>query len=77
MTPESVGPLSRPVSVRHLPPEGLEETLRGLVAGGFAGANVTIPHKRAAALLCAESEGDAVNTLVFADGRIHGFNTDR
>ena len=24
MTPESVGPLSRPVSVRHLPPEGLE-----------------------------------------------------
>jgi uncharacterized metal-binding protein YceD (DUF177 family) len=24
MTPESVGPLSRPVSVQHLPPEGLE-----------------------------------------------------
>ena len=24
MTPESVGPLSRPVSVRHLPPDGLE-----------------------------------------------------
>jgi Large ribosomal RNA subunit accumulation protein YceD len=24
MTPESVGPFSRPVSVRHLPPEGLD-----------------------------------------------------
>jgi uncharacterized metal-binding protein YceD (DUF177 family) len=27
MTPESVGPLSRPVSVQHLPPEGLEVTV--------------------------------------------------
>lgn len=60
-----------------VPPERLEEAVRGLVAGGFAGANVTIPHKRAAALLCDEADGEAVNTLVFADGRIHGFNTDR
>lgn len=59
-----------------VPPEQLETAVRGLVAAGFAGANVTIPHKRAAALLCDEAEGDAVNTLVFADGRIHGFNTD-
>lgn len=29
MTPESVGPLSRPVSVLHLPEEGLEVTLEG------------------------------------------------
>jgi shikimate dehydrogenase len=58
-------------------PEQLEDAVRGLVAGGFAGANVTIPHKRAAALLCDEADGDAVNTLVFTDGRIHGFNTDR
>jgi uncharacterized metal-binding protein YceD (DUF177 family) len=27
MTPESVGPLSRPVSVQHLPPGGLEVTV--------------------------------------------------
>jgi Large ribosomal RNA subunit accumulation protein YceD len=27
MTPESVGPLSRPISVQHLPPEGLEVTV--------------------------------------------------
>ena len=60
-----------------VPPERLETAVRGLVAVGFAGANVTIPHKRAAALLCDEAEGDAVNTLVFADGRIHGFNTDQ
>jgi shikimate dehydrogenase len=58
-------------------PEQLEDALRGLVAAGFAGANVTIPHKRAAALLCDEADGEAVNTLVFTDGRIHGFNTDR
>ncbi len=44
---------------------------------GFAGANVTIPHKEAAAAACDEAEGDAVNTLVFADGRVLGFNTDR
>jgi shikimate dehydrogenase len=60
-----------------VPPERFEEAIRGLVASGFAGANVTIPHKRTAALLCDEAEGDAVNTLVFTEGRIHGFNTDR
>ena len=58
-------------------PEQLETAVRGLVASGFAGANVTIPHKRAAAALCDEADGEAVNTLVFADGRITGFNTDR
>lgn len=60
-----------------VPPEQFEEALRGLVAGGFAGANVTIPHKRAAAALCDEAEGDAVNTLVFQQGRVLGFNTDK
>jgi shikimate dehydrogenase len=60
-----------------VPPERFEEALRGLVAAGFAGANVTIPHKRAAAALCDDADGDAVNTLVFADGRIRGFNTDK
>jgi shikimate dehydrogenase len=60
-----------------VPPDQLETAIRGLVAGGFAGANVTIPHKRAAAMICDEAEGDAVNTLVFSDGRIHGYNTDK
>jgi shikimate dehydrogenase len=60
-----------------VPPERLEEALRGLAAGGLAGANVTIPHKQAAARLCDEADGDAVNTIVFADGRMLGFNTDK
>ena len=60
-----------------VPPEELATVVRGLAAGGFAGANVTIPHKPAAARLCDEADGDAVNTLVFADGRILGFNTDK
>ena len=57
-------------------PEALAETVRGLAAD-HAGANVTIPHKEAAALLCDEADGEAVNTLVFRDGRALGFNTDR
>jgi shikimate dehydrogenase len=60
-----------------VPPELLEETTRALGESGFVGANVTIPHKRAAAALCDEVDGDAVNTLLFADGRIAGFNTDK
>jgi shikimate dehydrogenase len=53
------------------------DAIRGLVALGFAGANVTVPHKRAAAAACDEADGPAVNTLVVADGRVLGFNTDR
>lgn len=44
---------------------------------GFVGANVTIPHKQAAAALCDEAEGEAVNTLDFRDGRVVGWNTDK
>ena len=58
-------------------PARLAEAVRGLVALGFAGANVTIPHKEAAPALCEEAEGDSVNTLVIRDGRVLGFNTDR
>jgi shikimate dehydrogenase len=58
-------------------PERLEAAIRGLQALGFAGANVTIPHKQAAAVLCDEADGDAVNTLVFRDGLVLGCNTDR
>jgi shikimate dehydrogenase len=58
-------------------PEELEPTVRRLVEEGWAGTNVTIPHKRAAAALSDEAEGEAVNTLVFRDGRVLGFNTDK
>jgi shikimate dehydrogenase len=49
----------------------------GLSGRGFAGANVTIPHKRAVVAACDEADGDSVNTLVWRDGRLLGFNTDR
>jgi len=58
-------------------PERLGAAVTGLVALGFAGANVTVPHKQAAAELCDEAEGPAVNTLVFREGRVLGFNTDK
>jgi shikimate dehydrogenase len=58
-------------------PDAFEEAVRGLRALGFAGANVTVPHKRAAAALCDEAEGESVNTLVFDGGRVLGFNTDK
>ena len=38
-----------------VPPERLEEAVRGLVALGFAGANVTAPHKLAVVALCVEA----------------------
>ena len=57
--------------------DALAETVQGLPRSGFVGANVTIPYKEAAAALCDEAEGDAVNTLVFRDGRMLGFNTDK
>jgi shikimate dehydrogenase len=62
-------------------PAGLAEAVRGLPALGFAGANVTMPHKSAAAELCDELDelsraAGAVNTLVFSGGRIVGSNTD-
>jgi shikimate dehydrogenase len=59
-----------------VPPERLAEAVRGLAAAGFAGANVTAPHKLAAARLCDEADAESVNTLVFRDGRIVGMSTD-
>lgn len=57
------------------PPNRLEDAVRGLVALGFAGANVTTPHKLAVAAFC-ETDEPSVNTLVVRDGRIEGFTTD-
>jgi shikimate dehydrogenase len=64
-----------------VPPEGLEARLRAMAAEGFAGANVTVPHKEAALALAdvpsreAQAIG-AANTLVFADAGIEAHNTD-
>ena len=57
--------------------EDVAAAIRDLREEGFAGANVTIPHKQAAAAACDEADGPSVNTLLFRDGRVLGFNTDR
>jgi shikimate dehydrogenase len=53
----------------------VEQALAGIVELGFAGANVTTPHKRTVAALC-ETDLPSVNTLVIRDGRIEGHSTD-
>ncbi|HEV7399042.1 MAG TPA: shikimate dehydrogenase [Solirubrobacterales bacterium] len=62
-------------------PDAFEERARALADEGFAGANVTVPHKSAALSLADElsetaREIGAANTLVFADGEIRAENTD-
>ncbi|WP_159012813.1 shikimate dehydrogenase [Acidisoma sp. S159] len=67
-----------PLPVR---PEDFSVAVRGLMAAGFAGANVTLPHKQAAFACCDALEDaaratGAVNTLKFEGGRVIGDNTD-
>ncbi|HMK68795.1 MAG TPA: shikimate dehydrogenase, partial [Stellaceae bacterium] len=63
-------------------PERLAEALRGLSALGFAGCNVTIPHKESVLRLVDEVDPiarriGAVNTVVVgANGKLAGRNTD-
>jgi len=62
-------------------PDHLGEAVRGLRALGFAGANVTVPHKQAVMMhlddlsYTAQVIG-AVNTIVVQDGTLYGENTD-
>lgn len=55
--------------------DALEPAIRGLVALGFAGANVTAPYKLAAAALC-DTEVPSVNTLIVRNGVVEGHSTD-
>ena len=62
-------------------PARLEAAVAGLVALGFAGANVTIPHKTAVVSFCDELDSVAeragsVNTLVIREDRVFGSSTD-
>ena len=63
-------------------PDGLENFLRSLPEQGFAGVNLTLPHKEAAAIIVdtmdsVASRIGAVNTIVVgADGSLAGSNTD-
>src|SRR4051812_45153392 len=62
-------------------PQGFAELVRSLPGEGFAGVNVTVPHKLAA-LAVADSASDAAraigaaNTLTFSGGQIAAENTD-
>ncbi|MFK5996920.1 MAG: shikimate dehydrogenase [Rhodobacterales bacterium] len=62
-------------------PEVFEQGIRDLVAQGYRGCNVTLPHK-ATALALADTVADraqaigAANTLVFKGGKIIADNTD-
>ena len=62
-------------------PDAFEAFFRGLPGSGFAGGNVTIPHKEAAYRLAdsltprAQRIG-AVNTLIVEGDRVRGDNTD-
>ena len=62
-------------------PENLKAHIKSLLNEGYAGLNVTVPHKQAVMALCdtldetARAIG-AVNTLIFKDGKIEGRNND-
>jgi len=63
-------------------PAGLKDAIAGMRAMGFAGCNLTMPHKTAALAFVEHLDPmakrmGAVNTLVFAeDGSISGYNND-
>jgi shikimate dehydrogenase len=63
-------------------PERLEAAIRGLAALGFAGCNVTVPHKESAMRIMDELHPAArrvaaINTIVVQpDGRLLGMNND-
>jgi shikimate dehydrogenase len=64
-----------------VPPARLSEAIAGLGALGFAGANVTMPHKTECARTIGELSEDArrleaVNTIVVGPERVEGHNTD-
>lgn len=63
------------------PPELLAQAVGGIRALGFAGVNVTIPHKVTVmeyldAIDNSAKLVGAVNTIVVSDGRLIGYNTD-
>ncbi len=64
-----------------IPPELAAETIPALGAAGFAGVNVTMPHKEVALAVAdtatrRATEIGAANTLTFEGGRIDADNTD-
>ena len=60
-----------------VPPKRLADAVRALPALGFAGANVTAPHKLAAAALdVVETDAPSINILLVRGDRIEGWTSD-
>lgn len=64
-----------------VPPSSLKDSLKGMLALGIKGFNVTIPLKEKILPLLKEISEEAntigaVNTVVNEDGILHGYNTD-
>lgn len=61
--------------------EELSVGIQKLIDDGYAGFNVTVPHKQNIIPLCDEIDETAkligaVNTVKISDGKLYGFNTD-
>lgn len=62
-------------------PSHLKDGIQKLIDEGYAGFNVTIPHKETIIDLCEDIDGNAalvgaVNTVSIKDGKLYGSNTD-
>ncbi|MAE51556.1 MAG: shikimate dehydrogenase [Micavibrio sp.] len=62
-------------------PDQLKDGLNRLIDDGYAGFNVTVPHKQAVIEFCHDLDATAlavgaVNTVVIENGRLTGMNTD-
>jgi shikimate dehydrogenase len=65
----------------RVPPDHLENAIRGARALGIRGLNVTMPHKNAVTEFLDEADAAvkflrAANTILNQAGRLRGFNTD-
>lgn len=65
----------------HVQPDQLEAAIRGIVALGYRGVNVTIPHKEQVMQYLDVIDDSArligaVNTIVNENGKLTGYNTD-
>ncbi|MBY0216396.1 shikimate dehydrogenase [Paenibacillus illinoisensis] len=65
----------------HVRPEQLEAAVKGIVALGYRGVNVTIPHKEEVMKYLDVIDDSArligaVNTIVNDNGKLTGYNTD-
>ena len=65
----------------EVPGDNLKAAIKGMVALGFRGVNVTIPHKEKIIDLLSDASEEAgvigaVNTVVIDEGKLIGHNTD-